>query len=91
MSRAVHLAGNNVIINGRSIQRCLLCGEKLSDSLGEVGPVGPNGEPPQHLIWCIGHWIEQDGNRWLDVGETTEPFITGAEVPDDCCIELVER
>ncbi len=84
-----HLAGAVVGFKGRGIQRCAVCGEKMSDSLGQMGCVGPNGEAPEMLRFAEAHLIQYSGgnpNRMMDLGS----YVDIAEVPDDFCINLVE-
>lgn len=86
----IHLAGNAVVLDGRVIQRCLICGEKLCDSLNVAMPVMPNGQPGRFCTWGVGAWIEQDGNRTSLVAETDTPRFSAEEIPPGCCIDLVE-
>jgi hypothetical protein len=78
-----HIAGPACTINGRTIQRCQWCGEIMVDSKGQMGPVGPSGEPPQVLVYATGHLIETNGNRTSDAGECDR-------LPEDSCFEMVE-
>ena len=95
--KTVHLAGNDVTIEGRVIQRCLVCGYKLVDiqlskmvgfSFNKDGAIPDSGRPP---VFSVGHLIEvRDGNplAFLDLGDTKQPAFDAAW--DDCCINLVE-
>ena len=87
---AVHLAGNRVVLGDRIIQRCLICGERLSDNLNVAMPVGPNGEVPQFVTWGVGDWVEHDGNRWSVIGTTESPEFGPTQIPANCCVDLIE-
>lgn len=56
--KTTHLSGPRITIGDRSIQRCSICGEKLCDSKGQMGVVGPDGEPPKFNYWEPGRFIE---------------------------------
>ena len=81
-----HLAGPGVVIHKRGIQRCLICGEKLRDTIGCMVPVGSQPLSP----WPEGAYV-----RIVSGSPTTEYVLPGARfpenLPDDLCIELVER
>lgn len=47
MQTVTHIAGPVMNIDGRAIQRCAVCGEKLIDSRGMMGPV-------QKCAACLG-------------------------------------
>ena len=83
-----HVAGPVVTIQGRSIQRCVVCGEKLCDSNGQMGVCGPGGEPPMFV-----HWAERALVR-VAPGSPTELSLVGdfvdTEPPEDFCLALVE-
>lgn len=80
------MAGAPVSVAGRVIQRCLVCGEKLCDSLNTAAPLNPDGTPPAFPTWGQGRLIQFDGNRQADVGD----FVSPDPLPDDFCWELVE-
>lgn len=91
----VHLAGNEVRIGTRVIQRCLVCGYKLVDrDLATVTVISPAGAAPADVVsaWGVGHLIEVcEGNptRLYDIGTTDEPVFPAAHWPDSC-LDLVE-
>lgn len=90
----VHLAGNEVYIGTRIIQRCLVCGHKLVDmDLAHCVSYGADGpEPAEGHAWGVGHLIEvSDGNPTcsVDIGTTEEPIFPAAHWPDSC-LHLVE-
>lgn len=85
-----HLAGTPVVIEGRVIQRCLICGEKLGDSLGVQIAVEPDGDEPTYATWPVGSWVECDGPRSSVVGETASPTFYRPDLPQGCCVDLVE-
>lgn len=89
MSSVTHLAGPTVGYKGRGIQRCALCGEKMSDNLNQVGPLNPDGSLPEMLRWAEGNLIQYSGsnpNRMEDLGS----YVDAETIPDDFCIDLVE-
>ena len=79
-----HLAGPVVAIIGRAIQRCAVCGQKLADSKGQMGPVGPNGEQPQFSAWPEKAMVQvESGNptRYSVIGSLDDDNC----LPDDFC------
>lgn len=90
MTTTVHLAGNRVCIEGRVIQRCLVCGYKLVDSKGMVTPDDDDRGVP---TWEIGHLISVSGGDgvtgYSDIGDTHQPFFEATW--QDCCINLIEE
>jgi hypothetical protein len=85
-----HVAGPYVGIDGRAVQRCMWCGAVLVDTRGQMGPVGPDGEPPTVCFWATGALVQVSGDnpqRSLDVGRFDE---VGKPLPTDFCIDLVE-
>jgi len=86
MGSVTHIAGADITINGRVIQRCSLCGEKLCDSKGAMGEVGPNGEAPKYRTWEVGRLIRVTfGNPTL-----SELLPDGHKLPEDSCLSLIE-
>lgn len=84
-----HVAGPTIAYNGRAVQRCMVCGEKLCDNLRQMSPVLPDGSPPEFLHWAEGHLVQIDGNRQTDIGEYGNA--NPAPLPDDSCWALVEE
>lgn len=84
MESATHLAGPVVVINGRIIQRCAVCGEKLRDNLGEQAPMKPDGSPPEFHAWEEAALVQVAGNRASRIGSLND------DLPDDFCLALVE-
>ena len=81
-----HIAGNHITVNGRTIQRCALCGEKLIDSKNQAGVIGPNGELPGVATWQPGRLVSVSGGN-----PSRSVLLPDAErLPDDSCIDLVE-
>lgn len=91
----VHLAGNEVRIGTRVIQRCLVCGYKLVDTdLSRVAVISAGDGSRDNVVsvWGVGHLIEVcEGNptRLVDIGTTDEPVFPAAHWPDSC-LDLVE-
>lgn len=90
--KTVHLAGNDVRIERRIIQRCLICGYKLVDiNLDRLSFVSTKPNDTGVSTWAVGHLIEvTEGNptRSVDIGDTKQPQFNAAW--SDCCINLVE-
>jgi hypothetical protein len=76
-----HIAGAVICTQGRTIQRCSLCGEKLVDSKGAMVETKYAGEP--FPTWIMGRLVQIDGAVWTLLPETDK-------LPDDSCLELVE-
>ena len=88
-----HLAGNTVRLGDRAIQRCLICGYKLCDNLGTMVPVRPDGSAPPFVTFGIGVWVEVTEGSPIAlrvVGETDSPSFDDHQIPNGCCIDLVE-
>lgn len=81
-----HLAGPVVTIQGRIIQRCAVCGEKLCDSLNIAAPLEPDGSEPTFLTWQEAAFVQMEGNRTSLVGN-----LRTDSVPEDFCLALVEQ
>jgi hypothetical protein len=85
-----HIAGPVCVLDvagvKRGIQRCVVCGEKLSDTRGQMGLVSADGLPPQAVFWKERHYVEIDGNRQSSGADFADP----GDPPEDLCIELVE-
>lgn len=80
----IHMAGPVMLIQGRIIQRCAICGTKLVDNAGMEMPLNPDGTYPAVCVWPIKRLIEQEDNRFSVLPETNE-------TPDDLCLySLVE-
>lgn len=86
----VHIAGNAICVEGRVIQRCMLCGHKLRDTLGEMVPADPDGKVPYFVGWEVGALVRIDPARHCEelVEETESPHFD--EQWEDCCLSLVE-
>lgn len=89
----VHLAGNDVTIEGRVIQRCLICGYKLVDvRLDRIMMMSTKEDDNRLPVFSVGHLIEvTEGNptSYIDLGDTKQPLFDASW--DDCCINLVEE
>ena len=72
-----HVAGPLVQINGRGIQRCACCGEKLRDSAEDLSPT--------FEYWIQGSLVRFEGETQVHAGS----FI-GGTLPEDFCLALVE-
>jgi len=79
-----HVAGPCVVVAGRAIQRCAVCGQKLADSKGQVAPAGPDGEPPSFATWAEKAMVQ------VEAGQPTRMSVIGSfddehPLPDDFC------
>lgn len=82
-----HLPTTPVFIEGRVIQRCAVCGEKLYDSLQQEGRYILSSEDAAGLpTYTVGACV-----RFRD-GEVVEAFGVppNSDMPEDFCIALVE-
>lgn len=89
--KVVHLAGNAIRLGDRIIQRCFICGEKLCDNLNVAIPVNQDGSDPSFATFGVGAWVENEGNRMSVIGESESPQMDSSEIPDGCCVDLVEN
>lgn len=84
-----HIAGLDVAVGGRMIQRCAVCGLKMVDSKNAAVPQNPDGSYDSIGTWKVGELVEhEEGNpqRWSVI-----PHIDGAQLPKNACINsLVE-
>lgn len=88
-----HVAGPVIVVKGRYapdneriIQRCVVCGEKLIDTEGQMAPDKPDGTPPDGPgVWAEQALVQIDGNRHLNVGTYIDD-----DDPEDFCLALVE-
>lgn len=68
-----HLAGPEITVDGRVLQRCLICGAKLCDSLGYAAPLNADGSVHEYPTFPKG--------RFVNVSVTGS--VTGFTVLDD--------
>ena len=88
MNSTTHVAAPYVALNGRLIQRCAVCGEKLNDSKNEMAPVRPDGSAQEPLHWPPMRLVRvTHGNpsRWEVLDEPAD-----GKMPDDSCFDLIE-
>lgn len=92
---ATHLAERPVNINGRTIQRCCVCGFKLIDDHGRGGTVDARGKAGPVMTFEPGDFVRLP----LDVSQTDNdeprrPILAGHtntdRLPADFCIDMVE-
>lgn len=86
MDSVTHIAAPHVIANGRTIQRCALCGEKLVDDKGAAMPLRPDGSPDSVGTWEAFRLVRVTaGNpqHWELLDESDR-------LPEDSCLALVE-
>lgn len=86
----IHLAGPDICIGSKHIQRCIVCGECLIQedlTLQMVPTSRVDFEDLPH--YKQGHLIKVDRNCTVDVGELA-PTFESQELPKDFCLELVE-
>lgn len=78
MSTVTHITGPRVKINGRVIQRCLICGEKLKDSKGLA-------DPDTLVTWESGIFVRTKHGKTRAMSQDIDgPY------PKDGCEALVE-
>lgn len=83
-----HIAGPYICFEGRTIQRCMLCGHKLVDDKNTAVPVNPDGTVDKTPTWAIDSLVRiTEGNPTSYV--LIQPEHEG-KAPDDICIHLVE-
>jgi hypothetical protein len=89
-----HIAGPSITVNGRTIQRCMVCGLKLVDTLGMATPLRPDGTLPELPTWRVDDVVEvYDGNpvsyHLLGHGDD-DNFEYARKVPPNLCIGMIE-
>lgn len=82
-----HLAGPAIIVSGRTIQRCLICGAKLCDSLNCMIPLEADGSVPEFPTWPKGEWVQvttgvSGMTNWTLLGDSEK-------IPEDSCVEFI--
>lgn len=83
-----HVAAPHVTVSGRTLQRCVICGEKLVDSKHTAMPLGPDGGVPAFPAWRAGQYLRvYPGNPRVEanVGHWDDD-----DLPADLCLPLVE-
>lgn len=80
-----HIAGPVIVLGGRLIQRCVVCGEKLADSKNTAMAALEDGTVPSFPTWRQAAFVQFDENRQSETG-----VFTHAPIPDDFCLALVE-
>lgn len=78
-----HIAGHPIVIQGRTIQRCMICGRKLLDTAEQQPYQGPNGHMFCPLPWQPFLYLSED-----EAGK----FVTVENPPEEneLCLILVE-
>ena len=82
-----HIAGNRIIADGRVVQRCSLCGEKLCDSNRVEMPRNADGTMPEFPTWEVGRLVQ------VTAGNPTQHLLMPDtdRLPKDSCLELLEE
>lgn len=86
MDSVTHIAAPFIIANGRTIQRCALCGEKLIDDKNCAMPLKPDGTADSIGTWEAMRLVRVTvGNpqRW-------ELLPDSDKLPEDSCLVLIE-
>lgn len=84
LATVTHVAAPAVTIDGRTIQRCAICGEKLVDEDYRKIAV-PAGTKYRPGAFRMGALVSVDGNMQRDTGKwPSDPL------PADNCLPLVE-
>lgn len=81
-----HLAGPVVTIQGRAIQRCAVCGEKLCDNLNMAALLEEDGSEPIFPVWQEAAFVQMEGSRTSQIGSLRRD-----PIPPDFCLALVEQ
>jgi hypothetical protein len=83
-----HIAGNVIEIEGRVIQRCVVCGAKLCDSLNVAMPLNKDGSVPEFPTWAIWSLVQVDaGNPTrLSTVPTPKDEDNRNKLPKDSCL-----
>jgi hypothetical protein len=83
----VHLAGVDVFVEGRHIQRCSICGFALiNDDLARMAvPAGESDRRPS--AWAVGSFVEVTGSN----PQQSVLVSDGADgrLPEGCCCSVV--
>jgi hypothetical protein len=82
-----HAAGPVVRINGRTLQRCIICGYLLVDSSVYAPILDDQGRPQPHPTWPVSSLVRFAGKSQVTVGTFESKEQT---LPPDICIDLVE-
>ena len=78
-----HIAGPRLTIDGRVIQRCMLCGAKLCDSAGSMS-ISTDGRQPEFPTWPVDALVQ------VEVGNPTRYSVLPESdlLPKDSCIDF---
>lgn len=83
-----HLTGGVIWANGRKIQRCAICGEKLCDSATVTDYLPSDATEIEFPTWepdrLVRHTVKGQVCQWEYLGAT-------GDLPDDSCLALVEK
>lgn len=91
---ATHVAGKAHEVNGRVIQRCVICGHKLIDLLVCKQPHDGRGKPA-FWTWGEGDMVRAPIDGDQAEAPTGKPALVGHTnsdpLPGDFCIDMVEQ
>ena len=85
---ACHLVGVYVLIEGRLIQRCCICGKKLIDCIEEVKKC-KNDEDINKLVFPPNGLVREKNGRFKVISQLKKNIENN--LPQDLCIDLVEQ
>lgn len=86
METVTHIAGLVMVMPGRLIQRCALCGEKLCDSKDGTVALNEDGTASGYPRWDTGRHVRITfGNP-----QQSELLAESDQLPPDSCLALVE-
>lgn len=88
MNTVTHVAGPAVIVSGRGIQRCCVCGEKLIDTKHQMVPLNEDGSPGLASCWADGAMVQFDGSNPRRESHVGQFGVN--RLPADSCIVLIE-
>lgn len=79
-----HIAAPHVNMDGRIIQRCIVCGAKLCDSNGVAMPLNKDGTLPTFPTWEAFALVQ------VEVGNPTRYSLLPQSdiIPADTCLEF---
>lgn len=77
LETVTHVAGPQVMVGHRVIQRCSICGEKLADT----------EDPNLATFWNEASLVRNDGGEMQEIGDFLAKKV---RLPRDFCLMLVE-
>lgn len=92
MTNVIHVSGIAVTIDGRCIQRCIICGQKILDTeeMPKTIHLRKDFNGINAMPFPIGSYVavDQDSNEAAYMGTTYHPVFESSEMPDNACIKM---